>query len=362
MRCVLVLLLCLSIIFPAIAAVHPAHAKAGREISITVSVSPSSSFTSTMSFPDENHFARQLIRARTIHAKAHPHWIRALLTVKRRTFVYDHDGRLFDKEKPKQYLLSKNVKQRLDELVQTVEKVHFGQALHWKQVKKSFGRMDYATVVDLETGERFQVQRRAGSRHADVQPLTRNDTLIMKKIYQGKWSWKRRAILVKVDESYYAASMHGMPHGAGAIAGNDFPGHFCIHFFGSSTHLRKEPDPSHSLMILKASGALPKTLMEAEPEQLVSYFLTSLHEHDDHTLKMTTDGSPLPDDLAMIDSVKPTDAITPSKDWGPVIAEVPVRVDYFTKNGSERKGRWTFLLGRSAPWERWRIVSVEMND
>ena len=53
----------------------------------------------------------------------------------------------------------------------------------------------------------------------------------MKTIYQGKWSWQRKAIIVELEDGRrLAASMHGMPHGAGAIRGNNFNGHFCVHF------------------------------------------------------------------------------------------------------------------------------------
>lgn len=84
----------------------------------------------------------------------------------------------------------------------------------WEEVNEILPRYTKFTVVDLETGLEFQVQRRAGSNHADVQPLTPKDTAIMKKIYNGKWSWKRRAIIVISEDEKIAASMHGMPHGA----------------------------------------------------------------------------------------------------------------------------------------------------
>ncbi|MGG4497850.1 hypothetical protein [Brevibacillus reuszeri] len=337
------------------------QAKAKDEVRISVSVSPSSLFISTLTFHDKR-FASQLLAAPYVPARSQPHWQRALVTVNQRTFLFDHDGLLFDKEKPHQYIVSKEMKLRLEELVSSVEKVHYGQAVPWEQVKKSFARMDYGTVIDLETGERFEVQRRAGSRHADVQPLTREDTRIMKHIYQGKWSWKRRAILVEVDGLYYAASMHGMPHGAGAIKDNDFPGHFCIHFFGSSTHRRREPDPSHSLMILKASGALASTISGAPPEELIEYFLTALHEHDEHTMRMATDGFTLPQKLQSIASVKNSEVVIPSDERGPFLVEVPVRIDYFTKNDGNQRERWTFTLRRFSPWERWRITSIDLKE
>jgi len=334
-----------------------ACAKRANDIVISVSVSPDSPFVSTLEFPNTHPLVRELVRTPTIPASFSPDWIRARIKVKDRDLVFDFQDRLFDHKKSRQYLLPLSLKAKLEELVQTVEKVHYGKAVPWEKVKHSFGRMKYAAVIDLETGERFNVQRRAGSRHADVQPLTRDDTQIMKQIYQGKWSWKRRAILVEVEGIYYAASMHGMPHGAGAIQGNDFSGHFCIHFSGSSTHRRKEPDPSHSLMILKAAGTLPQTILEAGPEVLVGYFLTSLNEHDSHMLRMTADSSAVPEGLKAIESVRKPEHI-PSPAAGPFMAELPVRVDYSLRTGGQHSGHWHFLLLRSAPWERWRIVDI----
>jgi len=108
-------------------------------------------------------------------------------------------------------------------------------------------------VTDVRTGISFKVQRRGGSKHADVQPLTAADTAKMKQLY-GQWSWGRRAILVTVNGRTMAASMNGMPHGAGAITGNNFPGHFCIHFLGSRTHGTNSLDPDHQYMVRVAAG------------------------------------------------------------------------------------------------------------
>ena len=67
----------------------------------------------------------------------------------------------------------------------------------------------------------------------------------MKSIYGGSWSWNRRPILVKYNGHVYAASMNGMPHGTTTITNNNFPGHFCIHFYGSKTHGTKRVDATH---------------------------------------------------------------------------------------------------------------------
>ncbi|MDQ7862438.1 hypothetical protein RCO48_19805 [Peribacillus frigoritolerans] len=47
-----------------------------------------------------------------------------------------------------------------------------------------------------------------------------------------------------INNQMIAASMHGMPHGAGALQ-NGFSGHFCVHFSGSITHRLKNEDLSH---------------------------------------------------------------------------------------------------------------------
>src|SRR4051812_23938190 len=143
------------------------------------------------------------------------------------------------------------------------------EMLNWKEVNPILPKYSKFTVLDIETGKKFTVQRRAGSHHADVQPLTSKDTKVMKKIYGGKWSWKRRAIIVIHKDEWIAASMHGMPHGAGALK-NNFPGHFCIHFYGSTTHRTNSMDLSHMLMILKASGKLDDYLSRANPYEVVS--------------------------------------------------------------------------------------------
>jgi peptidoglycan hydrolase-like protein with peptidoglycan-binding domain len=139
-----------------------------------------------------------------------------------------------------------------------------------------FKRGAVATVYDIGTGISFQVKRTYGTNHADCEPLTAADTEAMKKVYGGSWSWARRAIVVKVSGYEFAASMNGMPHAgldskpegaqvsgrAGGygygynydtIKGNNFNGHFCIHFYNSRTHSSNRVDPQHSQMVQKAA-------------------------------------------------------------------------------------------------------------
>ncbi|NLA58483.1 MAG: LysM peptidoglycan-binding domain-containing protein [Firmicutes bacterium] len=124
--------------------------------------------------------------------------------------------------------------------------------LPWEEVNRLFPREGIAEIIDLESGLRFAVRRLFGTNHADVEPLTRADTEIMKKALGGSWSWARRSIAVKCNGLYIAASMNGMSHGTSSIEGNNFPGHFCIHFYDSRLHSGDRLDPEHQRAVMQA--------------------------------------------------------------------------------------------------------------
>jgi hypothetical protein len=353
-------LLCLFLLCSLVMQSGLVTAQKENSITISVAVSPEASYMSTI--PMDKGLAKRLLRCKTVTTSEAPELPRATIAIGKRTFVLDSMSRLFEPQRKQLVLLPSPLQRELTSWMERAEQAHFGRLRHWDEVRKDFQRMSYATVIDLETGEQFRVQRRAGSRHADVQPLTRDDTKIMKSIYNGKWSWKRRAILVRLNGNTYAASMHGMPHGAGAIVGNQFPGHFCIHFYGSTTHRRNEPDPSHSLMIVKASGKLPETVMNADPQQLIDYFLTSLHENDPVTMRMTTNGFALPEELSHVLSVRRVQSLLSPDSVQLLTAEIPVRVDYFHRQKGNEKRVWVFLLARRSLFDRWKITGLEIGS
>lgn len=235
------------------------------------------------------------------------------------------------------------------------------EIMPWKQANKFLPKYSKFTVMDAETGLRFNVQRRAGSNHADVQPLTAEDTAIMKKIYNGKWSWKRRAILVLYKDKWIAASMHGMPHGAGALE-NNFRGHFCIHFYGSTTHRTNEMDLSHKLMVLKAAGKLDEHLAAVDPYELVNSYIAGFKQQDKKVLQ-----------LASLQTLK----------WGPIIQKVenvrisrvymlpaeditdemhitiPIEIDWYIKDEGRNIYRGEVHLVRFSPIGSWKIDSLD---
>lgn len=154
-----------------------------------------------------------------------------------------------------------------------------GEYLAWEEANKLFPKKANAQLIDFETGMRFRVQRRGGTYHADVQPLTAEDTATMKAVYNGEWTWKRRAVIVQLDSGQIiAASMNGMPHGLGNIKGNDFNGHFCLHFKDSKTHCSGKVDAAHQLMIWKSAGIVEEQLKLLEPRQTIEVLLSALDQ------------------------------------------------------------------------------------
>ena len=118
------------------------------------------------------------------------------------------------------------------------------ESLKWFGNENTIPKGATVTIKDVRTGKTFQAVRWSGSNHMDTEPASKEDTAVMKSIYGGSWSWKRRPILVKYNGHVYAASMNGMPHGTSTIS-NGFDGHFCVHFTGSKTHETDKVDSTH---------------------------------------------------------------------------------------------------------------------
>jgi uncharacterized protein YgiM (DUF1202 family) len=121
----------------------------------------------------------------------------------------------------------------------------------WTKGRYVIPRGSKFTVTDVRTGLSFNVKRTGGTNHSDTSPLTAADTAIMKRIV-GSWTWNRRPIWVTINGKSYAASMNCMPHLPDPIAGDNFPGHFCIHMLNSRTHGSNKVDPAHQRCIQEA--------------------------------------------------------------------------------------------------------------
>lgn len=261
------------------------------------------------------------------------------------------------------------MRQELKGMTEALIGSHYGKLVDWEQAKALFPRKAYMTIIDLETGLRFRGQRRAGSSHADVQPLTKHDSAVMKQIYGGHWSWSRRAILIQTPEGYAAGSMHGMPHGGDGIPGNQFKGHFCIHFDGTATHGSGLVDPGHQVMVHKAGGRLGPYLQSLNPDETAGLFLLAVNQKDRHLATLLVNpsspdaGSILQDWLdPKVTAAKRSDP--PKKtsageiDHNGLNAELHTRVGITRKGDRPRSVSLIWKLSRASPEKPWLIDKV----
>ena len=105
------------------------------------------------------------------------------------------------------------------------------QYANWyDKVKAVAKKYPYATVYDFASRIIWQVHIFSVGAHADVEPLTANDTARMERVFGGN-TWNPRAVwVVFADGSVYIGSTHSMPHEVQHIKDNNFAGHSCLHF------------------------------------------------------------------------------------------------------------------------------------
>lgn len=231
----------------------------------------------------------------------------------------------------------------------------FGDPLPWREVNRLWPWDSVAVLEDLETGRRLRVARYGGYQHADAEPLTPADTAVLRALYGGQWSWRRRAMVLVVGQRRIAVSINGMPHGGQVIGGNRFDGHFCIHTRQATTHASDQEDPGHQLMVLKSSGRLVWALRDAPPHQVAAWILIALANGDAATAAhMVTDPrSPQWERLAVrlvrhlqFVQVQEAETVSPAPDGAPGSREARVRLDvmlYDTGGAARRHLQWRLV-------------------
>lgn len=151
-----------------------------------------------------------------------------------------------------------------------------GAALNWwTEVRHIFPRGMEVNVTDVTTGRSFMMRRTGGRNHADSEPVSVMDAMIIFEIWDG-WSWNRRPVIVEINGQFIAASMNGMPHGFDTMPGNGLRGHLCIHFRHSWTHVGNRECVEHQAMVLRASGAIYDRVSKVED----AYDFTSENEQN----------------------------------------------------------------------------------
>ncbi|TCZ72320.1 hypothetical protein E0485_22305 [Paenibacillus albiflavus] len=289
------------------------------------------------------------------------------------------NGIVFDRTKHQILPLSKKTADQLQAEVQKIRNQHYGELISWDDLRTQIPKFAKFSITDLETGLTYQVQRRAGSSHIDAQPLTSKDSNTMKKIYNDKWSWDRRAVLIQYKDHSWAGSINGMPHGGDGIPSNDFKGHFCIHFKGSRTHKNNHLDLAHQVMNYKAAGKLEEFVQNLTPEQIAELWKFASNKQDQAILKaITWLGNPVyelderPDSDAAsapkrAKKTKKQKRNKPKQKSTPIIrathsnliALVPVTSNYTLPNHKHVRGTIYLRMVRTSPMDRWVIYQIE---
>jgi uncharacterized protein YraI len=109
------------------------------------------------------------------------------------------------------------------------------ELLSWSEAKALIPIGADISVYDVYTGKVYYVRSFSNGNHADVEPITSQDTSIMKSTF-GSWDWEGRPVWVTVNGHTMAAAINGMPHGGGINDSNNMNGQVCLHFKGSTVH------------------------------------------------------------------------------------------------------------------------------
>ena len=109
-----------------------------------------------------------------------------------------------------------------------------------------------AELYDIQSGSFIQVKRKGGTNNAVMEPLTKEDTALLKAAGGGKFSWNSRPAILIVGYTCVACAINTMPEGEESIRDNDFPGCFSLHMVNSRTHETNKVNEKHQKAIQKA--------------------------------------------------------------------------------------------------------------
>ena len=120
--------------------------------------------------------------------------------------------------------------------------------LHWfDDIKPTIKSGQVVLVYEPSSNSSFYLRLYSLGRHADSEPLTANDTAIMKAAWGGSFSWTEKPVYVRLPNGTWCiASMHSMPHLSGSIGNNNFDGHLCVHFPRTMTETQQN-DPKNGV-------------------------------------------------------------------------------------------------------------------
>jgi len=123
------------------------------------------------------------------------------------------------------------------------------ELLEWSVAKNVVPKGVPLKIVDVRTGITFTIRCFSKGGHADVEPLTKEDTEAILRSRNGVWAWAPRPVWVTIGDRTIAASMNGMPHDVSTISDNGMNGHLCLHFNGTVTNSKSyQKDLNNAVM------------------------------------------------------------------------------------------------------------------
>lgn len=100
----------------------------------------------------------------------------------------------------------------------------------YSTVRNEARKYPYCTLYDPESGISWQVHMFSFGKHAEIEPLTKNDTEKMNQVC-GVEKWTPKPVwVIFADGTIRIATTHSVPHGVQHRTDNGFPGHACLHF------------------------------------------------------------------------------------------------------------------------------------
>ena len=120
--------------------------------------------------------------------------------------------------------------------------------LHWQnEIKPNLKTGSKLSVYEPSSGISFTLYVMSRGRHADVEPLTADDTANMMDAWGGKESWTPKTVYVGLpDGRWTMAVMHNVAHGTQTISGNNFDGQNCVHFLRDMSECEAN-DPNYGV-------------------------------------------------------------------------------------------------------------------
>ncbi|MBR4039458.1 MAG: peptidoglycan-binding protein [Clostridia bacterium] len=115
----------------------------------------------------------------------------------------------------------------------------------WTTMKSKNVIGNTLTLTDIGKNVSFKVKVQSTGNHADVEPVTANDTKVLCSLYgvatssqlETQNKYQRRVVIATNSEGkQFIGSIYAIPHGLDTVSGNDFDGQFCLHFKDSTVH------------------------------------------------------------------------------------------------------------------------------